>query len=770
MLKEKFKHYKRVIISTPFKILIIRLYRRILEMFKDILGSSKTIRNSYFLSDKNFFRLLQIKGDFDTCIDFLKKKINKNYFLNSILNDIDKKFIISKLSEREKGKIINLADEFCEHKFNLLGSGKVMVSYSLEPKGTEGHQYDMKINHKEIEEVKEKINSKINYFFNGPDTNNLINMINKNFNYEPIDWHLDFNSGYRWDKDIWYKKLKYGCNAGVEVKNPWELSRFHHLITLGQAYLITKNEKYSLEYLFQIVDWIINNPPFFGINWRSILDVALRVSNWILGFSFFKGSKFINKKFLLYLFKSIYIHGKHIVNNLEYYSITSNHYLSNISGLFFVGEIFNDFAIGKKWSDFAITELKKEIDKQVYEDGVNFEASTCYHRFVLELLFFPILFKIKKSKDFRDKDYMEIGEKLFGKKFINKIFKMFEFILFALKPNGNLPQIGDNDNGRIFILSKCETLDMRYLLTFGAIFFKEKKFKIKEYGFSKEALWIFGKNGFKVWDQLKYNYLSNVESKSFIDAGLYIMRKNDNYFIASCGQNGQNGNGGHAHNDKLSFELFTREKEIIVDPGSYLYTALPEWRNKFRSTSFHNTLMIDNQEQNRFKFNNLFSLEDDSRVIVNKWKTTSNYDYLEAEHNGYNRFHNGMIHKRQFVFNKKENYWLVKDLVNGKGKHILDLYFQLRPGINFKIDNKNLTACIYLGDRCLNVLPLFKKSMSLSVEEGWYSGGYGVKTKSKILKYTRTAVLPAEFSFLFNFDNSILPKKKIVEIFSKFNM
>ncbi|MBA7509012.1 hypothetical protein ES705_00949 [subsurface metagenome] len=767
MLKEKFKHYKKVISSTSFKVLVWRLYRKILEVSGDALRNSKIIRKSYFLSDKNFFKLLQIKGNSNACIDLLKEKINKNLFLNSIIKDVDKKFIISKLPKREKNKIIDLADEICEHKFDLLGSGKVKISYSLKPKGTEGHIYNMNISCHEIEELKEKISNKINSFFKELETNDPIY---QNFDYEPIDWHVDFSSGYRWDENTWYKKLKYGCHAGVEVKKPWELSRFHHLIILGQAYLITKNEKYSLEYLFQITDWTTSGPPYFGINWRSILDVALRVSNWVVSFSFFKESKFINKRFLLFLLKNMYIHGRHIVDNLEYYSITSNHYLSDISGLFFVGEIFNDFTVGKKWSSFAISELKKEIDKQVYDDGVDFESSTCYHRFVLELLFYPVLFNIKKSKDFNGSNYMEIGKNIFGENFINKIFKMFEFVLSALKPNGKLPQIGDNDNGQFFIFSKGEVLDMRYLLTFSTIFFRGKRFKIKEYGFSKEALWIFGKKGYEVWNQIEYNYLSNIGSISFTYAGLYIMRRNGNYLIASCSQNGQNGNGGHAHNDKLGFELFVGDRDVIVDPGSYFYTALPEWRNKFRSTSFHNTIMVDNKEQNRFKSDNLFSLENDSKVSVSKWKTTPDYDYLEAEHNGYNRFYNSVTHKRQFVFNKRENHWLIKDVLTGEGKHKFDLFFQLGPGIAYKIDKRTSAVEIYTGDKCLKIIPLFKKTLSLSVEEGWYSSGYGVKTKSKVLKYSKTSVLPVEFLFLLGLNNFIYQEKKINEIFSGFNI
>jgi hypothetical protein len=766
LLKEKIRHYKKVILGTSFKILVWRLYRRFLEISGDVLRDIKLIKRGYFLSDKKFFGLLGIKGDPDICIEILEDKIRKNSFLNSIIKDSDQKFIASRLSKDDRKKIISLADEICEHKFDLLGSGKIKISYSLEPEGTDGHKYRVDTDVREIKGIKEKINENIDYLLKASGDEELFH---KSRDYEPIDWHVDFISGYRWDRNTWYKKLYYGCVAGVEVKNPWELSRFHHINILGQAYLITRDEKYSLEYIFQIVDWVTGNLPNYGINWRSILDVALRVSNWIVGLSFFKKSKYINKRFLLFLLKSIYIHGRHIAGNLEYYSITSNHYLSDISGLFFTGEILGDFNIGKKWSSFAVSELKKEMSKQIYDDGVDFESSTCYHRFVIELFFYPVLFSIKKSEDFNGSNYMEVGGRVFGKDFMNKIFKMFDFLIFALKPNGRIPQIGDNDNGKFIIFSSRKVLDMRYLLTFGAIFFKDQRFKLKEFGFGKEALWIFGRDGYKVWNEIKYNSLSDIESKSFRDAGLYIMRNNNDYLIASCGQNGQNGNGGHAHNDKLSYELFVGGRDIIVDPGSYIYTALPGWRNKFRSTSFHNTIMIDDREQNRFKSGNLFSLENDSEVRVNRWETTADYDYLGAEHNGYNRLGGNLTHKRQFVFDKRKKYWLIKDILTGEGRHKFDLFFQLGPGIIYKIDKKTLSVSIYFGERCLKVIPLLKKSVSLSVGDGWYSSGYGIKSKSKVLKYSKVSVLPAEFLFLLDMGDSVFQEKRLNKIFSKFD-
>ena len=80
--------------------------------------------------------------------------------------------------------------------------------------------------------------------------------------------------------------------------------------------------------------------------------------------------------------------------------------------------------------------------------------------------------------------------------------------------------------------------------------------------------------------------------------GLYIFKSPHLYMTVRCGEIGQNGNGGHAHNDQLSITLRIDGKDIIVDPGTYLYTPLPERRNEFRSTTAHFTVQKDDAEQN----------------------------------------------------------------------------------------------------------------------------------------------------------------------------
>jgi len=364
-------------------------------------------------------------------------------------------------------------------------------------------------------------------------------------------------------------------------------------------------------------------------------------------------------------------------------SFTSNHYISDIMGLIFISVIFPEFKEAEKWRGFAIKELQKEMEKQVCPDGCDFEASTCYHRLVLELFFFSTLLVVINHKEFNGENYREISQEIFGKEYTDKLYKMFDAVCCLLKPNGRMPQIGDNDSGQLFKLYPREVLDLRYLFALGAVFFKESKWKIKEFFNSEEdiaeVLIVYGEKGKEIWDSLQWNSLKDVKSKAFPDAGWYVMRDNRNYCIISCGPNGQKGNGGHCHNDKLSFELCINGEDVIVDPGTYVYTPDPEWRNKFRGTAYHNTVVIDGEEQNRFEKNNVFSMKNDTLPKCLKWEIGDEVAVFIGEHYGYKRFAKSVMHRREIRFHKKEGKLEITDTFEGKGERDLEWNFILSP-------------------------------------------------------------------------------------------
>lgn len=109
---------------------------------------------------------------------------------------------------------------------------------------------------------------------------------------------------------------------------------------------------------------------------------------------------------------------------------------------------------------------------------------------------------------------------------------------------------------------------------------------------------------------------NNMENKYYPHFGLFIFKCDNFYLSVMAGnlsqsekENSGGDKSGHGHNDKLSFELSIAGIDIYIDPGTYLYSPLPELRNKFRSVRAHNVPIIEGEEQNFFT--GTFSMSDD---------------------------------------------------------------------------------------------------------------------------------------------------------------
>lgn len=539
----------------------------------------------------------------------------------------------------------------------------------------------------------ENFNTDLNFFFYKNSKEKILNFYDKNINLKEnilkdsekiinhifsfltdkeyflgknINWNQDFKSGFIWENKF-YKKIKVvDLNNNADVKIPWELSRFQHVFTLGKAYWITSDKKYYIEFKSQICDWIEKNPIYMTVNWTCTMDVAIRAVNWIFGYFLFEDLIKEDKKFLKLLNNNLYNHGKYIIKNLEKgLDYTNNHYLSDLNGLVFLGLYFKKLnnAEVKHWLKFSIRELEEEMLIENNPDGTNYETSTSYHRLVTELMFYPIFL-------------CELNNINFTEDYKKRLEKMFEFMGKITKSNGHYPLIGDVDNGRLVILSNYydwEISDSRHIISIGGEYFNNQFLKDIAAKELEDKLWINNSNN--IYKEKFYK-----QSSSFSDGGYYLLQNKNIYCLIKCGELSLKGQGGHSHNDQLSFVLNTLGEDFIIDTGTGVYTANKNIRNLFRSTIMHNTVAINSIEQNDFDETNLFSMPEQT---FSKCLNFSG-DEFEGEHQGYLNKAN-VIHNRKMVL--EENSLTIFDrLENQKGIICLNL----TPEINIKEQDKKI--------------------------------------------------------------------------------
>jgi hypothetical protein len=539
----------------------------------------------------------------------------------------------------------------------------------------------------------------------------------------PVDWHTDFKASFRWNPGKFYKKYKQeGIDSDSDVKVPRELSRCHHLLKAGVSYRNFKNKKYADFCYDQMINWLTENPLMFSINWGCTMDVSIRAVNWIWTLGLLSTSGNIDEKKIEKIKASLYQHGWYIYRNPEKgVNNNHNHYLADLAGQIHLGLIFSQLEEPQKWLEKGKQELFREIRMQILPSGVSYERSTNYNRLVLELILVPVLL-LKWAGH-------EIPSDIWY-----RLYKMFDFILFSLKPDGTSPVIGDQDNGRLLPFGCEPILDFRYLLSLGAVLFYNSDFKLKGDGFNIYCSLLGRTEAKKIWNNISESNL-NLSSRPFPDAGFYIMRKDGNYLFANISGKSlfpELGTGTHTHSDLLSFELVSDGKTFLVDPGSYVYTADADERMNFRSTRMHNTLTVDGESQNVLKREILWDFERNAIPEVHIWSSDERKDILVAGHTGYCRLKEPVKHIRTFCFEKEQPMWIITDEIKGTGKHLFEWFFHFDTGIDFDILESSVkTNCSDQHNIELSFTGI--SDLKFRKEDSYISKSYGIRKTAKVL-------------------------------------
>lgn len=542
-----------------------------------------------------------------------------------------------------------------------------------------------------------------------------------------IDWHSDPETNIQWPFQHYSRMpIKTGDNSDVRVV--WELNRLHHLTTLGRAYTLTADERYAEEFLIQLAHWYEENPPRFGPNWMNAMEAAIRSVNIIAATEMFRASPQMTDEAIGLVLKLLLAHGIFIRSNLEFsYRTASNHYLSDLIGLFAIGMAVPELDESSEWVAFSTPRLLNELQRQVYSDGVNYEGATGYHRLVLEI--FTLFFSISHAND------VELPGEAW-----ERLESMFEFVCHYLKPNGTAPIIGDSDDGRLLRFKERPPMDHSYLMSIAAVLIEKDKFK-QSSRIDEEAIWWFGASGREAFESLPVNE-QPPSSRAFPEAQIFVARSDSLYSIIDCGDHGAGGRGSHAHSDALSLEVFAFDRTFLRDPGTFVYTASRQWRNLFRSTVFHNTARVDGFDISRIT-DSLFTLGPNVKPVVNQWESRKERDVLDAEHHAYSRLESPVIHRRIVTLDKREGYWIIEDVFMGEGPHLFEFFFNFDIGLDVKLEENN--RAVAHDDRvALAVIPVSGHELEAKVAVRWVSPCYGTRIRSSGIIYRFEADAPLE--------------------------
>jgi hypothetical protein len=491
---------------------------------------------------------------------------------------------------------------------------------------------------------------------------------------DPIDWAVDFKTGHRWPS-VHISQVPIALGDGSDIKVPWELSRGQHLPLLAAAHRLTGERRWLDEIGRQIDSWLDANPVEFGPNWACTMDVAIRAANWTATLVMVAEAAEHEPWFGRTL-GALLLHGRFIRSHLEWGVVRGNHYLSDIAGLLVVAAVFARGREGRAWVRFGVAELAREMSHQVRADGCDHEASIPYHRLVAEL--FICGTQAAES----------VLPGALGPAHHARLDRMLAFTADYTRPDGLAPQVGDADDGRFLPLG--------------------------DYGMSdpRSHRHLFAQAGRPVSHGRGH--------AAYPDGGYWVMRGSGLFVLVRCGDVGVGGVGLHAHNDALAFELTAGSQPLVVDPGSYLYTADPAERNRFRSTAYHSTLQVDGTEQNPLRDDALFVMDDLRRAEALAWDPDPGRPSFTGRHHGYERLPSPATHTRRVELDVAAATLHITDSVISAGAHDLQWTFPLAP-CTAVADASRATARFDSGA----ALEINVDGAELWVEDGWMSPSYG---------------------------------------------
>jgi hypothetical protein len=531
-----------------------------------------------------------------------------------------------------------------------------------------------------------------------------------------IDWHLDFKAGFRWPARFYEEVEVTRLDDESDAKVPWELSRCHHMLALARAACLFEDERYAHEFESQLESWFDGNPAGIGINWTNPMEIGIRAVNLVWAVATFESWRPLEGTLRDRLVDSLRWHGRHIEANLEGAPfLRSNHYLGDILGLVVLGSTLRGEPSADKWFQEARREFEREMAKQVYADGVSFEASLAYHGLVLEM--FVVASYIAAWA----------GSPL-SKAFHDRLRQMVTVSRTARHRDGRIPLFGDQDSGRILPAGSARPPTHDNLLWLAAGL--DQQSRPIDTDVHPEVAWTFGVESWRGCKQLPP--APTPESAAFPDGGVFVLHTDRTHVVVRCGDVGQNGFGGHAHNDLMSYELSIDDVPLVVDSGTYAYTFDVGARNEFRSTSAHNTVRIDEAEIHPIDPARVFELRQFARPKVEVCELSRDPIHLTCSHDGYRRLEPPCLHKRHFSLAVASGELTIRDELLGAGTHRIESYLHFAAGSSLRrIDETSFE--IERGGARAKIAFSGIDGGELDVEEAWVSQSYGVCERAPLL-------------------------------------
>jgi hypothetical protein len=558
---------------------------------------------------------------------------------------------------------------------------------------------------------------------------------------KPIRWSATFDPSASNPEDwpeLYYTDMKVRHdpnNPERDVKWCWELNRFQHLMCLGGAWRLTGDERFPAEAREQIDSWIRSIRYPLGVQWASSLEVALRALSWVRCHILFMNSSSWDSAFLDRFAASMYLHGRHIHEELSVHHPPGNHLLGEASALFCLSLFYPEFSTSACWQRDSEAILNRLVPLLILPDGVYGEQSTGYFRFVCDFILPAILMARRHGMSFSHlvEDRVAAG---------------LQWVAASAQNSRDVPMLGDSDTGVAIGWRLSDYWDFTALLAVGAVLFNRGDLIEQTHELPAEAFLMMGIEGLETFQSLtddrsrqEQNVSATAPSVSFPHGGYDVSKDSHFHLVFDAGPLGLSPSCGHGHADGLSWTMSFEGTPLVVDTGTDSYNGPPLWRDYFRSALAHSTVAVDGVWPSR-------------PINTFRWSRETQITHEQVLAFPEGRLLRGSVkwgnttHKR-VIFHMFDVGVIVADHLEDTGEHEVDYRIQFDPRWHVRQIGASLVT-VSNGDTSFEV-SLLAPGMDTSVLKGsenplggWYSRYYGHRIASTTLRSHGRCVLPRD--------------------------
>ncbi|MEO0576636.1 MAG: alginate lyase family protein [Pseudomonadota bacterium] len=562
---------------------------------------------------------------------------------------------------------------------------------------------------------------------------------------DPMDWQKDHSSGKRGPMRLIQSTNYRDFSVFGDCKLVWEPSRHHHLVTLGRAYRWTGQERYAESCMEHLESWMDANRFGYGMNWRSPLELGIRIINWVAAIDLIRDSQAMTDDRWQRIYHCAYLHVWEVARKYSGGSSANNHLVGELAGVFVACSYFPDFPDAQRLREEALAGLEGWVADFAFEDGCTPEQALGYQFFVLQFLTVVAL----------------AGERTgmpVSATYRERLAAMFAFPA-ELAAGGELPMFGDQDDGYVLYLGE-DQYDMNAVLAMGACLLQNPALAAHVRRPAQSALWLY--------DDAQRELLTTtadtrdapaLTSRLFGESGYALLQSGDSgsdtaiSALFDCGPLGLGSLAAHGHADALSVAVRYGGHSLLIDPGTYDYYSHPQWRHYFRTTAAHNTVGVDDEDQSEIQGPFLWGQRANAQRL--DWLDDQEQTRIVGSHDGYSKLADPVIHTREVVLDKTARAMRFEDRISANAEHKLTVHFHFAPECQVSVNGQRVIATLD-GKRHELQLPegtsVTQLRGSYEPISGWMSRRYHVKEAADTVSASITATGDITLVSVLSFD------------------